>query len=78
MGKWNLLALEGSPSRGKNFNSDLKPTGPPGWELVIGLTTLFCKNTHVTDTPMEEINTPGCDGLPESWKDTHMNGRGES
>ena len=78
MGRWNMLALEGSPSRRKNFNSDLKPTGPPGWELVIGLTTLFRKNTHVMSMPMEEINTTGCDGLPESWKDTCMNDSGES
>ena len=26
----------------------------------------------------EEINTTGCDGLPESTQDTHMNDSGES
>ena len=46
--------------------------------MDIGLTSLFRKNTHVTETATEEINTTGCDGLPESSQDTRMNVSGES
>ena len=46
--------------------------------MHIGLTSLFRKNTHVTETATEEINTTGCDGLPELSQDTHINVSGES
>ena len=46
--------------------------------MDIGLITLFWKNTHVTEMATEEINTTGCDGLPESSQDTCMNNSGES
>ena len=36
------------------------------------------ENIHVTETATEEINTTGCDGLPESSQDTRMNVSGES
>ena len=41
--------------------------------MDIGLITLFWKNTHVTEMATEEINTTGCDRLPESLQDTRMN-----
>ena len=37
--------------------------------MDIGLTILILKNTHVTETATEEINTAGCYGLPESLQD---------
>ena len=46
--------------------------------MDIGLTSLFRKNTYVTETATKEIDTTGCDGLPESSQDTHMNVSGES
>ena len=46
--------------------------------MDIGLTSVFRKITYVTETATEEIDTTGCDGLPESSQDTHMNVSGES
>ena len=46
--------------------------------MDIGLPTLIRKNTHVTETATEEIDTAGCYGLPESLQDTHMNDSVES
>ena len=59
-------------------NSNLKATGPPGWGLDIGLTSLFQKISYVMETATEEIDTTGCNGLPESSQDTYMNVSGES
>ena len=72
-----LVSL-GKQSVQENENSDLKATGPPGWGLDIGLTALFCKNTHVTETATKEVKTTGCDELPESSQDTHTDDSGES
>lgn len=68
--------MEGSPSKRRKT--------PISNQLVllvgvdIGLTTLFRKNTHVTEPVTEEINTIGCDGLLESSKDTGIDDGGES
>ena len=46
--------------------------------MDIGLSSLLRKNTYVTETATEVINTTGCDGLLESSQDTHMSVSGES
>ena len=33
---------------------------------------------NIMEMATEEINTTGCDGLPESLQDTHVNASGES
>ena len=72
-----LISLRRQSVKETKGNSDLKPNGPRGWGLDIGQTTLFRKNTRVTERETEEINNTGCDGLPESSQDTHMNDNSE-
>ena len=43
-----------------------------------GLTILFRKNTPVTETAREEIDTTECDGLLETSEGTRMNDSGGS
>ena len=46
--------------------------------MSTGLTTLSCKNKHVTETATEETKTTGRDGLPGLSSDARMNAIGES
>ena len=53
-------------------------TGPPGWGLGSGLTTLSCKKTLVTETATKETTTTRHDGRPGVSTHTRMNGSGQS
>ena len=69
--------MEGSPSRRRKtpISNKLVPQ-VGGWTK--GSQFHSRKNTHVTETATEEINTTGCDGLPESSQDTCMKNSDES
>ncbi|RUS75817.1 hypothetical protein EGW08_016409 [Elysia chlorotica] len=63
--------------KGEGPNEE-RSTGPPGWGLGAGPTTLSRKTTYVTETATKNTYTPWCDGLPELSEDACMNGSGES